>query len=174
MNVRMIQRLAALLALAAACACSQIPSDAQPAAVTAALKALTDDCTTVGGRPDAKDAVKRAELNGDGVPDFVLYAGWVVCVDAYSVFGDREKSLTVFAGDRKAGAVEAFIASVYDAKVEDSGGTAQLWLTTSAEECGRPRAEVFADEVFCDRAIAWGASAGRFEYAPVSTVRLIQ
>ena len=39
---------------------------------------------------------------------------------------------------------------------------------------GKPPAPDFARENFCDRAIAWNAKAKRFDYAPVSTVRMIE
>jgi hypothetical protein len=145
-----------------------------PPPVAAVLAALTDECTRVDGIPHAENAVQRADLNADGTEDFVLYAGWIVCENAWSIYGDREKALTVFAGDGDGGAAEAFADLVYDAKIETQGAAAQLWLSTSAERCGRPRAEVFADETFCDRRIEWHAGTARFDYAPLDTVRLIE
>ena len=157
-----------------ATACDRTPSAPLPPSVATALAALTNECSRVNGLPRAENAVQRADLNADGAEDFVLYAGWIVCENAWSVYGDRAKALTVFAGDRHGGAAQAFSDSVYDATIEKHGEAAQLWLGTAAEQCGRPRAEVFADETFCDRAIAWQAGAARFDYAPLDTVRLIK
>lgn len=139
-----------------------------------ALTELTQQCVEAGGKPDATDAVKAVDLTGDQTPDFVLYAGWIVCEGFASLYGDRTKSLTVFAATSSGAATEAFVGWVYDVHVESSGDTAKLWLTTDAGNCGRERAEVFADETFCDRAIDWNAPAKRFEYAPLDTVRIIQ
>ena len=48
------------------------------------------------------------DLNGDGNQDFVLNVGAVGCDGAASIYGDREKGVTVYAGDAKGGAVAAF------------------------------------------------------------------
>jgi hypothetical protein len=166
--------LGTLLGLLGATACSQAPNNELPATVMTALKDLTEQCAGVDGTPHFEDAVRRVDLNGDLADDFVLYAGWIVCENAWSIYGDREKSLVVFASDGRGGAAEAFDDAVYDVKTEKAGNATQLWLTTSAEACGRAPAATFAEETFCDRAIAWNAAAARFEYAPVSTVRIIQ
>jgi hypothetical protein len=63
---------------------------------------------------------------------------------------------------------------VYDVEIERSAGAAEVWLTTSAEQCGHPRAAVFASESFCQRAIVWNGPAARFDYAPLSTVHAIE
>ena len=80
----------------------------------------------------------------------------------------------MFAGDGRAGAAQAFSDSVYDARLEKQGGAAQLWLGIAAEGCGRPRAATFAEETFCERAIAWHAGTARFDYAPLDSVRRIE
>ena len=40
--------------------------------------------------------------------------------------------------------------------------------------CGKQPAATFAGEAFCERPVAWNAKARKFEFAPVSTVRMIQ
>jgi hypothetical protein len=164
----------ALFAGLCAAACGPSGHDELPASVAAALGDLTEQCRAGEGTPRPDGAIKRLDLNSDGREDFVLFAGWIVCENAWSIYGDREKFLSVFSGDGKGGATEAFTGSVYDAKIENVGSASQLWLTTSAEDCGRPRAEVFADESFCERALEWNAAAARFDWAPVSTVRRIE
>jgi hypothetical protein len=162
-----------LVAVVGATAAGHARIGAVPPSVANALAALTDECRRVDGIPHAEDAIRRADLNADGVEDFVLFAGWIVCENASSVYGDREKALAVFAGDGEGGAAQAFSELVYDASIESQGEAVQFWLTTSAERCGRPRAEVFADETFCDRAIVWHSDEARFEYTPLDSVRLI-
>ena len=141
-----------------------------PPAIAADVKGLTDLCTEVGGKPNASSAVKSVDLNADGKPDFVLYAGWVVCDGAASLYGDREKALTVYAGDGAGAAAAAFNGAVFDVKLEGS----KLWLTTSGAGCGKPPAADFASESFCDRPLLWDAKARKFTYAPVSSVRMIE
>lgn len=145
---------------------------ALPAAVATALEAWADECAGVDGKPETANAVKRIDLNGDGREDFVLFTGWIHCVGAASIYGDREKSLTVFVEDDQGGVQPAFSDWVYDVTIEGTGTDRKLWLSTIAERCGKPPAKDFASENFCDRAIIWRAEKKAFEYAPVSTVRM--
>ncbi len=155
-------------------ACGGGASESLPAAVTAGLASLTEQCTSVDGVAHAEAAVQRADLDADGDDDFVVYAGWIFCENAASIYGDREKPVLVYAGDGRGAAVEAFNNLAFDANVERDGGSARLWLTTWAGGCGRPRAATFAEETFCNRAIEWNAAGKRFDYAPVATIRLIE
>ena len=148
------------------------PPPALPAVVAAALAEIAAECTSVGGKPDTQDAVRRVDLNADGREDYVLHTGWVMCEGAASVYGDRAKRITVFAGDGQGGAAESFADWTYDAQVEDD--PTALWLVVAGGNCGRPPAPDFASEAFCQRAVAWNAAAGRFEFAPVDTVRMIE
>jgi hypothetical protein len=145
-----------------------------PAAVAADVKSNADLCREAGGTPNTKDAVKSADLNGDGKPDFVFLNGWIQCEGAASIYGDREKPLTVYAGDGAGGAVAAFSGAVFDAKLEGTGAATKLWLGVSGAGCGKPPARDFASESFCDRALVWNAKTKKFEFAPVSTVRMIE
>jgi hypothetical protein len=119
----------------------------RPASVAADLKSIAEQCTDVGGKTRTDDAVQRVDLNGDGKEEYVLDVGSIQCDGA---------------------------ASVYGAKLEGTGASAKLWLTVSAEHCGKPMPKNFASESFCDRAVAWNAKARMFEYAPVSTVRMME
>ena len=161
----------------AAVAASQAHGAAEaklPAAVAAALKSAADICSEAGGKPLTADAVKRADLNGDGKEDFVLDVGSINCDGAASIYGDREKGVTVFVGDGAGGASEAFSDAVYGVAIEGTGPTAKLWLTISGSQCGKKPAADFASESFCDRAIVWNAKTHKFDYAPVSQVRMIE
>lgn len=143
---------------------------ALPAAVAKELKGVADMCSEAGGKPNTASAIKRADLNGDGKQDFVLDVGSVSCEGAASIFGDREKAVSVYVGDGAGGATPAFSDAVYGAKLD---GT-KLWLTVSGESCGKKPAKDFASESFCERPLAWNAEAKKLEYAPVSTVKMVQ
>jgi hypothetical protein len=138
-----------------------------PAAVAAAVKEFADICRDVEGKPDTREAVKRADLNGDGIEDYVVDVAGIVCTGAWSIFGDREKSVSVYVGDGKGAAVRAFSDTAYGASLEVRGKSTQLWLTVSGVECGRKPARDFASESFCDRSLVWNAAARRFDYAPL-------
>ncbi len=163
---------------AAAPAASPAPTESSasaklPAEVEGALAARVEECTGAGGVPHTNKAVERADLNGDGHEDYVLFAGWIDCENAASVYGDRAKPITILVGDGKGGARVALENYVYDARIESTGAGAKAWLTVSGENCGRPPAPDFASEAFCERPIAWNAQDGRFDFAPVSAVRMI-
>jgi hypothetical protein len=131
-------------------------------------------CIEVDGVPQAEDAVRRADLNADGAAELILYTGWIVCENAWSLYGDREKSIRVFVDDGHGDATDAFADMVFDATIETAGGGSRLWLTVSGAACGKPPAPTFAEEHFCDRALVWDAGAARFDYAPVETARQIE
>jgi hypothetical protein len=145
-----------------------------PAAVAADLKGIADVCREAGGKPITTSAVKSADLDGDGKADFVLDTGSVGCEGAESIYGDREKGVTVYVGDGAGGAVAAFSDMVFGVRIEGSGAAAKVWLTTSGAACGKPPAPEFASESFCERSLLWDAKARKFGYAPVSTVRMIE
>ena len=169
-NTYVLSGVAALFS----CAALQAASPPLPAVVAKAVKDTAAICTEVGGKPNTSQAVKRADLNGDGLEDYVLDVGAVNCDGAASVYGDREKGVLVYVGDGKGGAAEAFNDIAYGMTLEGTGPAAKLWLTVSGQSCGKPPAKDFASEKFCDRAIVWNAKMRKFDYAPVSTVKMIQ
>lgn len=188
---RLVQIAAACVLLALA-ACARTPTDPPaatgtppsaapatalaplPAVVATARDSIAAECSGVGGTPHTEHAVHRADLNGDGHEDYVLYTGWIDCENAASIYGDRTKFLAVYTGDGRGGAIESFTDWAYDAKLEGDGAATKLWLTVAGDSCGRPPAPDFASEAFCDRAIDWNPVTGRFDYVAVSTVRMIE
>ena len=100
-------------------------------------------CTEVGGKADTSNAIKRADLNGDGIEDYVLDVGSVNCDGAASVYGDREKGVIVYVGDGKGGATEAFNDMSYGMTLEGTGPAAKLWLTVSGQSVRQAAGEGF-------------------------------
>jgi hypothetical protein len=145
-----------------------------PKTVQTSLDTIAADCASVGGRPVTTDAVKRADLTGDGAEDYVLDVGSINCDGAPGIFGDREKLVTVFVGDGKGGAVEAYRGSAFGVKLEGTGQSATVWLTLMGQDCGRQAAANFASESFCERALKWNAATRKFDPAPEATVRMIE
>jgi hypothetical protein len=145
-----------------------------PATVATALKDVTAICTEAGGKPRTENAVKRVDLNGDGNEDFVLDIGGVNCEGSASVYGDREKAVTVYVGDGKGGARQVFSGSAYGMQVDGTGSDAKVWLTVSGADCGKKQAQDFASESFCERPLAWNAKTQAFDFAPLSTVKMIE
>lgn len=167
------------LLLAAACAIRAVPGEADapaalPAVVAADLQSVANICREAGGTPQTADAVKRVDVTGDGHEDFVLDVGAVTCDGAASIYGDREKGVTVFAGDGHGGAVSIFTDSVFGTKIEGGGAAAKIWLTVAGAQCGKKPARDFASETFCDRPLVWNAAAKKLAYAPVTAVRIVE
>ncbi len=145
-----------------------------PRTVKDAVDAVAAVCTESGGKALTADAVKRADLNADGHEDYVLDVGSVNCDGAASIYGDREKGVLVYVGDGKGGAVEAFNGSSFGITLEGTGSAAKLWLSVMGHDCGKKPAASFAEESFCERPLQWNAKTRKFDFAPVSTVKMIQ
>jgi len=172
--MRTIVFAATVLSGLLACAAAHAQSSKLPAVVAADLKAIAAECTDVGAKAITTEAVKRVDLNGDGNEDYVLYVGWINCEGAAGIYGDREMGVTVYVGDGKGGATSAFQNYVYGAAIEGTGPATKLSLTVSGQQCGKKPAPNFASENFCYRSIVWNAKTRKFDYAPVSTVKMIQ
>jgi hypothetical protein len=156
------------------CVAAQAAAPALPAPVAKALKENTDLCKEVGGKPDASKAIQRADLNGDGIEDYIFSVRGITCEGAYSIYGDREMLVAVYVADGKGGAKEAFSEATFGMELKGTGPSAKLWLTVMAEGCGKKPAKDFASENFCERSIVWNAKTQKFDWAPVSTVKMIQ
>lgn len=145
-----------------------------PAAVKKDLADIVSMCTDAGGKARTDQAVQRVDLTGDGKEDYVVDTNLVVCEGAASVYGDRAKGILVYVGDGTGGAKSVWSGSVYGSRIEGTGTSAKLWLGVSGGDCGKPPAANFASEVFCERPLAWNAKQGKFEFAPLSTVKILQ
>jgi hypothetical protein len=154
---------ALLLGIVAAATCDRAPAAQLPAAAAAALAELLRTCTDANGTPHYEHAAQQADLNGDGRPDVVLYAGWIVCENAWSVYGDREKAVQVFVSNGH-GADEAFVDRVFDAQLQTDGKRARLVLTVSGPACGKPRTDSFSGESFCERTLVFDPATRHFGY----------
>ena len=162
-----------LVALSAFVADSKA-ADRLPAPVAKALQEIAAVCSEVGGQPQMKNALQRADLNGDGTLDYVIDVAGVNCEGAASIYGDREKGVTVFTADANGGVTAAFDDQVYGVRLEHAKSATKLWLTVSGESCGKKAAANLASEAFCERPLAWNAQTGKLRYAPVSMVRMIE
>lgn len=141
-----------------------------PAPVAAALVARLDACDEAGGEPFFdEDAVRRADLDGDGRDDWVIFDGWITCEGGIPRPGLLPVAIHR-AGGRRPGTV-AWEGVAYDVLVEEFEGRPAVWLEqTGAESCGEA-AEHEAPS--CWRAVPWNARRSRFAPAGVETVRPI-
>lgn len=140
-----------------------------PAPVLAAVQAMDTMCREFGTPGDKSGLLRAADLNGDGVADWVLDEGAYVCEGAASLFGGSGGSqVSVWAGRRDGGASEPFTHGAFGAVID--GG--RLWLMVGGEMCGQKTAGLArAEYEGCRRPLAWDARTGRFDFAPVSEAR---
>ena len=127
-------------------------------------------CRDVGGTPGDKAGLLRSvDLNGDGVPDWVLDQGVYACNGAASLFGGSGgSSVMVWAGLSGGGAGQPFGQAAHGAKIENG----RLWLTVGGGFCGQNTAGLSrAEMTYCERPLAWDARARKFDFAPVSEIR---
>lgn len=161
--------LVAALLLPAADAAQPLPSP-----VIAQLQELIATCRDVGGRPEAARVLRRADLTGDGITDYIIDVAGFECAGAWAVFGERAKAVTVLVGDGRGGAAPGFEALVWGVRVKRGGAGMRLWLVVAAADCGLPPAPDFASERFCERPLVWNAAARRFLFAPLASARMLQ
>ena len=146
-----------------------------PAAVSADLAGVAAQCSEGGGKPRTDGAVKTVDLNGDGKDDYVLDVGAVNCDGAASIYGDREKGVTVYVGDGQGGAVAAFSDTVFGAKIESATAQPRSFGSRCralvAERSPRPTSRAKPSAIARSRG---ARRRTKFEYAPVSTVRMVE
>ena len=170
----------ALLAVAALCAApaAAAPPAPLPATVRNDLAALHAECRGYGGRPGAaRDLVKTADLNGDGLADHVVDLNAYNCEGAASAMGAGQSgaAIKVYAGLLGGGAKLAFQTTAYGAKISPVGGRSRLWIETTGIDCGqRSQGVPFSDQTFCSRPLAWNPNRAVFVFAPLSEAKPIQ
>lgn len=160
------------LGLAAALGSAAGPTAAQgrpPAPVLAAVQEMDAMCREFGTPGDKSGLLRSADLNGDGVADWVLDQGVYVCEGAASLFGGSGGSqVSVWAGRPGGGVSEPFSHGAFGVTID--GGRA--WLTVGGELCGQNTAgRSRAEYAHCERPLRWDARAQAFAFAPVSESR---
>jgi len=170
----------ALLALVVALPASALaaPPAPTPAPVRADLAALHAECRSYGGRPGASPSLlKSADLNGDGLADYVIDQGGYDCDGAASAMGAGQSgaAVRVYAGLPGGGAKLAWQNTAYGTTIATAGARARLWIDTAGFECGQRNPNLpFSAWTFCSRPLNWSAAKAAFVYAPLSEAKLVK
>jgi hypothetical protein len=170
----------ALLALLVALPASALaaPPAPAPAPVRADLAALHAECRSYGGRPGASpNLLKSADLNGDGLAEYVIDQGGYNCDGAASAMGAGQSgaAVRVYAGLAGGGAKLAWQNTAYGTSIVSAGGRARLWIDTAGFECGQRGANIpFSDIKACSRPLNWSPAKSAFIYAPLSEAKQVQ
>ncbi|WP_374571628.1 hypothetical protein [Phenylobacterium sp.] len=165
--------------LASAGAASAAPAPRLPAAVQAYVAELNKSCREYGGAPTAApNLVKVADLNGDGLPDYLVNVGAYSCEGAASAMGAGQfgADVEIFAGGPGGTAAKAYENAVYDAEIVTKAGKTEVWLMVSGEACGQKNAInlPFSDWKACKRSLVWNAAKRQFVFAPLSMARPVE
>ena len=141
-----------------------------PASVDSELQELARFCRLLGGRPHGfQQAVERADLNGDGITDYVLDDSELQCYGAsgsVGMFGNRNGGgVTVFLG-RADGKAEKSI-FITARSVQKSIMSANRRNFTSAwrvhTAAKRPKAKKRDGYEKCSRPLKWNDKSRRFQ-----------
>lgn len=142
-----------------------------PTAVRAVVQGMDEDCTSNDGRPGDKSGLLRtADLNGDGVRDWVMDDMAYVCDGSISLFsGSGGGQVTVWAGRRDGTVSDPAYFGSFGSVLADN----RLWLTVGGPLCGQRVTDRMSRSEYtsCERPVAW--TGARFEMAPISEIRAI-
>lgn len=147
-----------------------------PLQVRKSIVALHAQCKDFGGVPGkSPQLVKVADLNGDGITDYVIDNASYDCDGAVSAMsnGQSGAGVEVLVGGPGNTATPAYENSVYAATIETVGGKSTLWLDLAGVPCGQTNAAriPFSNWKSCSRALAWNATTRKFVLAPLSQAR---
>ncbi|MDO4879641.1 MAG: hypothetical protein Q3966_10200 [Neisseria sp.] len=153
-------------AVCAAVFCPPPAWSALPLAVEEELNELAAFCRQLGGRPHGfEGAVEQADLNGDGITDYVLDDGELQCYGTRGVFGGFHGcGVTVFVGRAGGGAEKSFLHGAFGSRVDRRGRQAVLYLGMAGEACGQDIAGKKRGEYErCSRPLKWNPAGQKFE-----------
>lgn len=147
-----------------------------PAAVKDEVKRLEMECRFDEAQKKAPmkttlDFIKKADLNDDGMMDYVLEDAYVEC-EAGAAFrhGNGGTGVIIFAG-AKDGAVKAYDNTVSGINLEQKDSKTTAWISVGGSYCGQKNMKSRADAISCDRPLVWNAKKNQFDFAPLSKAR---
>ena len=148
-----------------------------PAAVKAYIADLDRSCADFGGTPNKSPTLmKWADLNGDGVTDYVVDVGAYDCGGAASAMsnGQSGSTVVVFAGGKDGSAVKAYQGSVYGITISE-GDKPVMSVNLSGADCGQNTDDVsFSNWKSCTRALRWNAGSKSFAFGPLSEAKPVE
>jgi len=146
-----------------------------PDAVIAEIKSLENECRLEESSTPQSDSnydyIKRADLNGDGIDDYVIEDGYVPCEAGASFrHGNGGTGVIIFAGTSN-GAIKAFDKTVFGISIEGASSKPVAWVAVGGHYCGQKTFVSRAAAIRCDRPLIWNASSKQFNFAPLKKAR---
>lgn len=132
-----------------------------PDLVAAYTQQLVSQCGGTLTPALAEQLIRRVDLNGDKLDDWVVDAGAYPCPTRPAVFKDNGSQVTVFLNDAQGRGLPAFQRTAFGATIQGKPSTGySLWLSMGGSDCDAPDAKAR-----CERQVVWRADAKRLELA---------
>jgi hypothetical protein len=145
---------------------AQAAPDPTPPLVTAYADQMSVTCATPGGTLAPRVSPDRADLNGDGLLDWVFDSSRLPCMATSSMAKQYGALVTVFLATPDGRATPAFQKAAHGAHLEKIAGKARLVLTLAGVSCDEAKSETR-----CDRALNWRPETRRFDLATPITLK---
>jgi hypothetical protein len=143
------------------------PSSPLPAPIAKVLAEMAAQCKDATGQNgNVGQALSRADLNGDGVQDYIFQDGGYDCPGAASLFGGTAATgnpLSVYIADRAGGARRVWSDGVGDWSVKPRAGKPTLFVMVI---CETNQNKPVADWKWCDKRLLPNPGPGAWVAVP--------
>lgn len=177
MNPKILWAVTGLAALAATATPAQPrPPGYAPASVTKDVLELHAMCREAGGKPGRSPGlIQMADLNGDGLADYVVDINSYNCEGAPSAMGAGQSGavVSIYVAGPGNTARKVWNGLAFEAKIEGAGAKRRVWLAIQGRDCGQKNAATLsmAEQKGCNRPLTWDATKHTFKYGPLAEVR---
>ena len=152
------------------------PAGYAPASLTKDVLDLGAQCRDSGGKPGRSPGlIQTADLNGDGLTDYVLDINAYNCEGAASAMGAGQSgaNVSIYVGGPGNTATKVWEGLAFQARVQGSGSGARVWVAIQGLDCGQKNAArlAMADQKACNRPLNWNPAKRSFKYAPLAEAK---
>lgn len=146
-----------------------------PPAVIAEIHNLEEECrldkTSTQQNEFSYDYMKYADLNGDGIKDYIIEDAYIPCEAGASFrHGNGGTGVIILAGTSD-DAIKAFDKTVFGISIEKDNSKSVAWVAVGGHYCGQKTFVSRAASISCDRPLVWNASSKQFDFAPLKQSR---
>ncbi len=126
-------------------------------------------------KSDLNRVIKRADLNHDGLTDFIIFTYSIYCeLGAAFMWGNGGIPVGIYVGTPDGNASYAFDKTVWSVYIEQEGNKSVVWVGVGGGYCGQKHFKSRADAIRCDRKLLWDSNTQQFEFAPLEQARFYE
>lgn len=147
-----------------------------PQEVASYIEDMKQSCKDAGGTPMApeKTFLLSGHLKDAAHLDWAIDEGGFNCKGVWGFFsGAGGAQVEVFVGLPGNRARHASEHGANGMRLEHQIGHDTLWLHVGGPLCGQSGSPSYADSVQCERPLAWNNATGEFDFAPLSTIKIL-